>query len=110
KPQPFSSWFWDGRPGPTGSLPEGRRPTIAGRTTMSILDRFVRFLAAWTWTMFMSGLSVVLGMLTGMWGLTVGWLVLCRPWARGTLRIVRCEMAIHGRENLVGPAIFACNH
>ena len=74
------------------------------------IERFLRFMAAWTWTLVLSGLSVVLGMLTGMWGLTVGWLLLCRPWARGTLRIVRCGLEIQGREHLVGPAIFACNH
>lgn len=64
----------------------------------------------WVWTMFMSVMACVLGILFGRRGLRWAWLGLCRPWATGAIGMVGVKPEIWGRENLVGPAIFACNH
>lgn len=64
----------------------------------------------WMFTLFMSGLACAMGILLWGVGLRLGWLALCKPWAVGSLRIVKVNIEITGEEHLAGPAIFASNH
>ena len=71
------------------------------------LEVFVRFLLGWLYTMFWSGLACLIALL-GMPRLS--WLICCRPWGRGALKIIQTQLDVVGNENLVGPAIFVSNH
>lgn len=68
---------------------------------------FIRFILGWLYTLLVSSMTVLLMML-GMPKL--GWLLTCRPWARGVLWIVGVRINLRGAENLAGPAIFISNH
>jgi 1-acyl-sn-glycerol-3-phosphate acyltransferase len=68
---------------------------------------FVRFLAGWAYTLIMSTLACVFMLLLGP---SRGWLLICRPWACGSLWIVGVKLEIVGAEHLKGPAVFVSNH
>lgn len=68
---------------------------------------FLRFLAGWLFTLFMSTSCCVLMFTVGP---RRAWTLCVRNWARVALRIVGIRLVVKGAEHLRGPAVFVCNH
>jgi 1-acyl-sn-glycerol-3-phosphate acyltransferase len=68
---------------------------------------FVRFLAAWIFTLF---ISVTACVLTVTIGPSRMWTTICKPWARGSLWLLGVKLNVEGLDNLKGPALFIANH
>jgi 1-acyl-sn-glycerol-3-phosphate acyltransferase len=69
---------------------------------------FVRYLAAWAFTLCVALLSCVLCVCIGG---TRMWLSVAQNWARATLWILGVRLDLVGLHNLQrGPAVFICNH
>jgi 1-acyl-sn-glycerol-3-phosphate acyltransferase len=78
-----------------------------GRNMLSLCVTFLRYLAAWLFTLVASTWACLAMVLFGP---KRGWLLSCHFWARNTLKIVGVRLNIEGVENLRGPALFISNH
>jgi 1-acyl-sn-glycerol-3-phosphate acyltransferase len=68
---------------------------------------FVRYVAAWSFTLGFSFLAVLSALFIGPSRM---WTTFCRPWARTTLWILGIRPIIHGQHKLNGPGVFIANH